>query len=68
MQISTVVITNIYVFRSCLDSSIDDVSKRAFMIAEVRKRFVVLVVILIIIVVLVMFDIFAELQQPSSFS
>jgi hypothetical protein len=56
------------VFRSCLDSSIGDVSKRAFMIAEVRKRFVVLVIILIIIVVLVMFDIFAELQQPSSFS
>jgi len=52
--------TNIYVFRSCFDTSIDDVSKCAFVIAEDRERFVLHVVIL--------FSVFAKLQQPSSFS
>jgi hypothetical protein len=58
----SVVKTNMYVFCSCYDSSIDDVSKLTFVIAEDREQFSVLVV------VVVSFHILERLQLPSSLS
>ena len=47
-QISTVVIANIYVFRSCLDSSIYDVSECGYNIAENRNRLIVFIIVIIL--------------------
>ena len=60
-------VSNVYMFCPYLDSSIDDVSKCAVVIAENWEWFLVLVIIVVIvvvtviIVVLVLFSIFGNL-------
>ena len=48
VQISTVVIANIYVVCSCLDSSIYDVSECGYIIAENRNRLIVFIIVILL--------------------
>jgi len=63
VQISTVVIENIYMFLSYLHCPIDIGSKCTLLVDEYLEQFVVLIVVVLSII-----DIFAKLQPPSSFS
>ena len=61
MEISAAMVANIYTFRSRLDDSTGDISRRAFIIAENGEwlGFFVVFVVFVMFVVSIVFDIFA---------